>query len=57
MTRRSTEERINALDLATCQYTLSMISKDVPFIVALQSAEKMMKRIKVAGTPGQTVLE
>ncbi len=56
MTRKSIPERIEALDLPTSQYALTMISKDVPFMLALQSAEKAQKKAKVLGVPGQGVL-
>jgi len=42
--RRSTESRIADLDLVTCQYALTMISRDVPFSVALRSAEEKQKK-------------
>ncbi len=56
MTRKSIPERIEALDLETCQYALTMISKDMPFSIALQSAEKAQKKAKVLSVPGQAVL-
>jgi hypothetical protein len=56
MTRKSIPERIEVLDLETCQYVLIMISKDVPFMLALQSAEKAQKKAKALGVPGQGVL-
>lgn len=42
--RRSTEGRITDLDLAACRYALAMISRDVPFSVALRSAEDRQKK-------------
>jgi len=53
MSRKSNEERINALDIENCRYALTMISKSVPFILALQSAEKSMKK---KAEPEQAVL-
>lgn len=41
--RRNVEERIIELDLGSCQYALGLISKNVPFSVALLSAEKYQK--------------
>jgi len=42
--RRSTESRITDLDIEACKYMLTMISRDVPFLVALRSAEAKQKK-------------
>ncbi len=41
--RKSIEGRILDFDLGACQYALGLISKGVPFSVALQSAEKYQR--------------
>jgi len=56
MSRKSAEERINALDLQTCQYMLLLIYKSIPFALALQSAEKTMKKKFATETSGQPVI-
>ncbi len=43
MTRKSAEACILELDLGACQFALGLISKGVPFPIALKSAEKYQK--------------
>jgi len=45
--RRSMEGRITDLDHPSCRYALTMISRDVPFLVALRSAEEKQKKEKL----------
>jgi len=42
--RRSMEGRITDLDIEACKYMLTMISRGVPFLVALRSAEEKQKK-------------
>jgi len=42
--RRSIEGRISHLDMEACKYALTMISRGVPFLVALRSAEDEQKK-------------
>jgi len=45
--RRTTDGRITDLDIGACRYALTMISRDVPFLVALRSAEDRQKKEKI----------
>lgn len=42
--RRSMDSRIRELDIEACKYALMMMSRDVPFAVALRSAEEKQKK-------------
>jgi len=45
--RRSMEGRIADLDIDSCKYALTMISRGVPFLVALRSAEEKQKKERI----------
>jgi len=45
--RRTTDGRIQDLDHPSCRYALTMISRDVPFLVALRSAEDKQKKERI----------
>jgi len=45
--RRTTDGRIADLDHPSCRYALTLISHDVPFLVALRSAEDRQKKEKI----------
>jgi len=42
--RRSMEGRIADLGTEACKYALTMMSRGVPFLVALRSAEEKQKK-------------
>lgn len=45
--RRSIESRITDLDIDSCKYALTTISRGVPFLVALRSAEEKQKKERI----------
>jgi len=45
--RRTTDGRIADLDMESCKFALTLISHDVPFAVALRSAEEKQKKERI----------